>query len=447
MIAGQKSLSSIAREIFDETLESIDAGEAVRRAVRVEDKKLYVCDSVYDLTKTPYIYSVAIGKAAKPMAKALTEVLGEQLVSGVVSAPDSEVKLSNHWQVFRGGHPVPNEESFQSARSARSLLDDVNDHDSSSVVIFLVSGGGSAMMELPRDEKIPLEDFQEASRILVTCGATIAEINTIRRRLSAIKGGGLDAMLKSNVERVTLLISDTNRGDEKNIASGPTIHVVVDNDVEKIIERYDLLSRLPSSVARALASDPPAGAGGTDFLHAPYYVLLSNDDAIEAAERAAQRKGFVVEKDFDFVETEIEEGCAGLVEKLLRLKQHHGKPVCIVSGGEFVCRVRGDGIGGRNNEAALRSAIHFSNVENMNIAALHAGTDGIDGNSPSAGAIADESTISRAKDLNFDADDFLARSDSYNFFKRLGDTIETGATGTNVRDIRILLANAEARTQ
>jgi hydroxypyruvate reductase len=435
MIAESQNLSSIAREIFDETLRSVDAHEAVRRAVRVEGEKLLLVETEFDLKKISSVYSIAIGKAAARMARALDECLKDKLKKGVVSAPKSDLILSKAWRVFHGGHPMPNEESFAAARVAREVLEEANKENS--LVIFLISGGGSAMIECPRDERISLKDFQEASRVFVTCGATIAEINAVRRKLSAIKGGGLDAMLNSNVGRVTLLVSDTNRGDEKNIASGPTIHVF-DDDIEKIIERYDLPSRLPSLVARALKEN--ATDEKQTFHQSPYYVLLSNDDAIEAAERAAQRKGFVVEKDFDFVETEIEKGCAGLVEKLLKLKEQHNKPVCIVSGGEFVCRVRGDGIGGRNNEAALRSAIHFSNIENMNIAALHAGTDGIDGNSPSAGAIADETTISRARDLNLNANDFLARSDSYNFFKRLGDTIETGATGTNVRDIRILLA-------
>lgn len=443
MISKSQNLSLIAREIFDEALQSVDAFEAVRRAVRVKDDKLRVVDSVYDLDKFSSVYSVAIGKAASQMAKALDEILSERLIAGVVSAPKGDFNLSKAWRVFHGGHPAPNEESFASARAAFELLKEAN--KTNSLVIFLVSGGGSAMMECLRDEKISLEDYQEASHILVTCGATIAEINAIRRSLSAIKGGGLDAVLDSHIERVTLLISDTNLGNEANIASGPTIHVQdSQTEIKKIIERYDLLSRLPTAVASALKVSTACGSGRVSNESQPYYVLLSNDDAIEAAAKAAERKGFIVEKDFDYIEAEVEEGCAGLIEKLFELKQKTNEPVCIVSGGEFVCPVRGNGIGGRNLEAALRTAIELSKREtaNMNVAAsLHAGTDGIDGNSLAAGAIADETTIQRANEIGIDASDFLARSDSYNFFKPLGDTIETGATGTNVRDIRILLAS------
>lgn len=440
MIVESQNLSSIAREIFDETLKSVDAFEAVRRAVCIEDERLCVVDSVYDLDKFSSVYSVAIGKAASRMAKALDEILEERLTAGVLSAPKGDLNLSKVWRVFHGGHPAPNEESFASARAAFELLKEAN--ETNSPVIFLVSGGGSAMMECLRDERISLEDYQEASRVLVTCGATIAEINAIRKTLSAIKGGGLDAVLDSHIERVTLLISDTNRGNEANIASGPTIHRQdSQTEIKKIIARYDLLSRLPSSVAIAL-ENIDSNESSTKK-QSPYYVLLSNDDAIEAAAKAAERKCFIVEKDYDYIEAKIEEGCAGLIEKLFELKRKTNEPVCIISGGEFVCPVRGDGIGGRNSEAALRSAIEFSKREtaNIKVAALHAGTDGIDGNSLAAGAIADETTIKRANAIGIDANNFLARSDSYNFFKPIGDTIETGATGTNVRDLRILLAS------
>jgi hydroxypyruvate reductase len=438
-----ESLRSTARAIFDEALRSVDAFEAVRRAVSVDGEKLRVVETEYDLRKFSAIYSIAVGKAARPMAKALTDALGQQLMSGVVSAPKSDIELSEHWRTFTGGHPLPNEESFQAARAARAVLEDANDH--SSLVIFLFSGGGSALMELPRDERISLKDFQEASRVFVTCGAKIEEINAIRRRLSAIKGGGLDAVLEPHVERVTLLISDTNRGDEANIASGPSLHASDEQSkIEEIIERYDLLSRLPSSVARALTETQPKEK--TRLVRRfPYYVLLDNDTAVEAAVKAAEQRGFTVEKIENLVEAEVSEGCARLVQRLIDLKGSSVGPVCLVSGGEFVCKVRGAGFGGRNSEAALRCAIEFSereeNLKNIRVVALHTGTDGIDGNSPAAGAIADETTIARAQKRKMNAADYLARSDSYNFFKTLGDAIEIGPTETNARDLRIFLAS------
>lgn len=438
-----ESLRLTVRTIFNEALQRVDAFETVSRAVRVDGERLLVCESAYDLKNFSVIYSVALGKAALPMAEALTGTLGQRLTKGVVSSPKSEIKLDRRWSVFQGGHPVPNEESFAAGRAARQLLEEAN--KTNSLVIFLVSGGGSALMEFPRDERISLKDFQEASHALVTCGARIEEINAIRRRLSAIKGGGLDAVLESHIERVTLLISDTNRGDEANIASGPTIHRRDEQSkIEEIIKRYDLLSRLPPSVSRALSKSNDTEKS-KQIHQSPYYVLLDNDAAIEAALTAATRSGFTVEKVKDLVEAQVSEGCTALVQRLIDLKRQTPGPVCLVSGGEFVCRVLGDGIGGRNLEAALRCAIEFSKYEeelkNINVAVLHAGTDGIDGNSPAAGAIADKETIARAQKLNMDAANYLARSDSYSFFNKLGDCIEIGPTGTNVRDVRILIAS------
>lgn len=438
-----ESLRLTARAIFNEALQSVDAAEAVRRAVCVNNEVFRVCQSEYELKNFSAIYSIAIGKAAFPMAKALTDVLGQRFTKGVISSPKNVMKLDRGWRSFQGGHPLPNEESFAAARAAREVFEEANKTDS--LVVFLVSGGGSALMELPRDERVTLKDFQETSRVLVTCGAKIEEINTIRRRLSAIKGGGLDAMLEPHVERVTLLISDTNRGDEANIASGPTIYARNEqSEAKRIIDLYDLLPQLSSSVVRALNESETKDETRT-AQQSPYYVLLDNDIAVEAIAIAAKQRGFTVEKFKDLIEAEVSEGCVQLVQRLIDLKRSTVGPVCLVSGGEFVCKVRGLGKGGRNSEAALRCAIEFSNraneLKNVSLVALHAGTDGIDGNSPAAGAIADETTIERAQKLNMDPDDYLTRSDSYRFFKTLGNAIEIGPTGTNVRDIRILIAS------
>ena len=387
------------------------------------------------------------GKAAFGMAQGLSDILGDKLTNGVISAPPSNEKLPQNWRTFRGGHPTPNAESLAAASAAFELLN-VGDKENS-LVIFLVSGGGSAMMEMPSSEKITLADLQTANKILVNCGATIGEINALRRRISCIKSGGLSRVL-TEAKSVSLIISDTNDGEEYNVASGPTIESDSDfshAEILEVVARYDLREKLPLTVLETVQSSRLKVQSSKSEIQ-NWQVLLSNKTAVEAAANALREQGFEVEIIKDLIETPIEKGCAELVKRLcdLREKVSSEKPVALVSGGEFVCPVRGNGSGGRNTESALRTAILFDELRKnekwreTNFAALFAGTDGIDGNSTAAGAIADENTLHEARNLNLDAHEFLETSDSYNFFKRLNRQIEIGATGTNVRDVRILLA-------
>jgi glycerate 2-kinase len=446
------NLKQLAREIFAEALRSVDAGRAVRAAVRLEGARLTVVADEFDLAACADVYVVAIGKAAGMMATALSDVLGARRMRGVVSAPPLAAPLPAQWQAFAGGHPLPNEASLAAGRAARELLRQADRADA--LVLFLVSGGGSAMLELPRDERITLAELQAVNRALVTCGATIAEINAVRRALSAVKGGGLSA-LAPRAAQVSLIVSDTNPGEAAQVASGPTYAPAPTANssraIANLLERYQLRRQLPATILRAL-DEAHTGAAPTDndaqavVALRRHYVLLDNERAKEAAAVAARARGFAVEVCDGLIEAPVELGCRELVARLLRRRALAGRGVCLVSGGEFVCPVRGDGTGGRNLEGALRCSIEFAQhaaeIERTgwHVAALHAGTDGVDGNSPAAGACVDETTIARARELGLDAADFLARSDAYNFFRPLGDTITTGPTGTNVRDLRILLA-------
>ncbi len=320
------------------------------------------------------------------MALGLEDALGYRLSRGVITAPPSSEPLSQKWEIFTGGHPLPNEASLAAAQSAFALLDHANDERG--VVIFLVSGGGSAMIEWPIDPAISLDDLRRLNERLIGSGASINEINAVRRTYSAVKGGGL-ARRAPNARIVTLIVSDTNRGDEASVASGPTF-------------------------------------SGDDV---PYYVLLDNSSALNAAREKALQLGLRSAIAHDICEQPIQEGCDLLLARL-----RYENVDCLISGGEFSCPVRGEGRGGRNLETVLRLAIAESNF-----VALSAGTDGIDGNSSAAGAIADETTIARARDLGLDPAEYLVHSDSYTFFEQLGDLIVTGSTGTNVRDLRIIL--------
>ena len=375
-------LRRYAREIFDHALKSVDPRKAVFHAIVDGGSFVDVCGERVDVSSTP-IFAIGLGKAATSMALGVEDAIGDKLARGVISAPASSESLSRRWQVFAGGHPLPNEDSLAAAQAAFALLDRANAERA--FVIFLVSGGGSAMMESPT---ISLDDLRRLNELLVGCGARINEINAVRRVFSRIKGGRLAeyAVHARTAGIATLIVSDTNIGDEADVASGPTL---------------------------------------SSTINSPYKVLLDNSTALKAAHEKASQLGFSATIADHICEQPIEEGC----ELLLRENAD-----CVISGGEFSCPVRGDGTGGRNLETVLRLAMRMSDG-----VVFSAGTDGIDGNSPAAGAIADENTVARARNLGLDPDDFLARSDSYNFFEKLNDAIITGPTGTNVRDLRILL--------
>src|SRR5688572_12385724 len=346
-----------------------------------------VCGQRFDASAAP-IFAIAIGKAAASMALGVEDALGDQLTRGVISAPPLSTPLAQQWEIYEGGHPLPNEASLKAAEAAFNLLDWAN--DVRGVVICLISGGGSAMFEYPASPAISLDDLRRRNELLIASGARISEINEARRSFSAVKGGQL-AQYAPDARFVTLIVSDTNPGDEANVASGPT---------------------LPSN--------------------SPYQVLLGNWTALDTAYQKASELGFTPAIAHEIREQPIQEGC----DLLLSLR---GNTDCLISGGEFSCPVRGDGVGGRNLETVLRCAI---DLENRRGVVLSAGTDGIDGNSPAAGAIADQTTVPRARTLGLDPNEFLARSDSYTFFEKLGDLIVTGPTGTNVRDLRFFITSS-----
>jgi hydroxypyruvate reductase len=395
-------LHQLARTIFNHALSAVDPRQAVKNAD-------------FDLSAGP-IYSIAIGKAAASMARGLEDALGEKLTAPVVIAA--------------GGHPLPDENSLAAAQAAFALLDRAN--ADAATVIFLISGGGSAMIEWPVSDEISLADLQAANRILISCGASIGEVNAIRRAFSAVKGGGL-ARRAPRAKSLTLIVSDTNPGDEANVASGPTLSPPSGSPrAIDVAAHYHLENLLPPSIMKAVR----AQTSPTTSVNGPHQLLLDNHAALIAACDKASELGYSCTVLTNIREQPIAQGCELLLSNLL-----NGATACAVSGGEFACPVRGDGRGGRNLETALRCAIGLAHEsdKSAHFVVLSAGTDGIDGNSPAAGAIADETTVQRARNLGLDPKQYLDRSDSYSFFERLNDLIVTGPTGTNVRDLRILL--------
>ena len=363
------------------------------------------------------------------MAVGLEQGLGDRFTAGLISSSDPPLHLKR-WRSFVGGHPLPNRASLEAARAAFALLDQANTE--LSLVVFLISGGGSAMLEWPITRKISLEDLQRANQTLISCGARINEVNAVRRAFSAVKGGAL-ARRALHAQMITLIVSDTNRGDEASVASGPTLAPPIGApSAIDVIEHYKLEHVLPASVMKSVQQ--ASRAAGTPGSH---NVLLGNWTAVEAAARKAVDLGFTCVTREDICEQRIDEGCD------LLLAGVQGEPnLCEISGGEFSCPVRGAGRGGRNLETVLRCAMKLESTRPHTVV-LSAGTDGVDGNSPCAGAISDETTIERARRYGLDPEHFLARSDSYAFFDQLDPLLNglilTGPTGTNVRDLRIVL--------
>ena len=450
-------LNRQAREIFDYALSAVDPREAVRRAITLDDPNVEIGEARLEIAAAR-VYAVAIGKAAASMASGIEEALGERLSAGVITS----VLDSHRWKGFAGGHPLPNEASLEAARAAFSLLDRANSERA--VVVFLVSGGGSAMIEWPVTDDISLADLRAANQVLIGCGASISEINSVRRGFSAVKGGGL-ARRTPDARVFTLIVSDTNAGDEASVASGPTLSPPRDAPKAlEVVERYQLQNVLPESIMQALQKSTKS----IEVITGSYQALLSNSTALQAAALKASGLGYPVLIRDEICEQAIDDGCHLLLfnatnsepmgwsrratptitsrETVCRggppWPPHVLNAYCEISGGEFSCPVRGNGRGGRNLETALRCAIQLDRLRSSHVVVLSAGTDGIDGNSPAAGAIADETTIERARQLGLDPYDFLARSDSYGFFERLNDLVLTGPTGTNVRDIRIVLLSA-----
>ena len=303
----------------------------------------------------------------------------------------------------------------------------------------MISGGGSSIVEKPIDDEISLDDLVATYRALVHSGAPIAEINTVRKHLSAVKGGRL-AQAAFPAQQVSLLVSDVPDNTADALASGPTMpdSTTVD-ECFRIAEKYDLLQQFPRSsrelferhaLEETPKSDDPA------FHRARWWTVLSNQSAIEATSEAAERAGFIVHVDNSCDDWDYEKAAGYLLQKVRELRNQFS-PVCLVSGGEVTVKVTNGGVGGRNEQFALTCA---EKIARERITVLSAGTDGVDGNSPAAGAIVDGSTLERAQARGLDVRTALERFDAYRLLAAIGDAVETGPTGNNLRDLRILLA-------
>ena len=430
---------NIAREIFRQTLASIDIPGTMERKLLLEGKRLILPDASVDLSKISEVRVVAIGKAAHSMIAGLPCILPDGLpLRGVVSAPTKPAVARPGLRYFVGGHPVPNVEGCQAAEAILALLQGCTE---GTLALFLISGGGSALLELPLDPTLSLEDVQAVFRALVTCGAPIDAMNTVRKHLSAVKGGRL-AVAAGPAQKITIAVTDVPVGSESALASGPTLpDPTTIADVSHILEQYDLRRQFPPTLLRWLdAGNMPETpkASHPAFRNAHFLLLLGMDDLFHAAHHVVEAHGYLTCCDNSTDDWPLQKAVDSLLVQLADWQRENaGQRVAIIADGEVSSPVTGDGIGGRNSAFVLACV---ERIAGGNTTVLSAGTDGIDGNSPAAGAIADGQTLARARSMGMDPADFFRRSDAYTFFNRLDDAVITGPTGNNLRDLRILLA-------
>jgi len=435
-------LKQIARQIFHQTLAAIDIPTAMQRKLQRDKTQLFFDGIRVDLRDFQRLRLVAIGKAAHAMVEGLAQTLVPYVgFEGVVSAPTAARKPMTGLKYFVGGHPVPNGESWKAAEAILALLKKC---DEKTLVFFLLSGGGSALVELPLDPRQTLEDVQALHRCLVTCGASIEEINTIRKHLSAVKGGRL-AEAAGHARKISLGVSDVPAGKESALASGPTLpDPTTIADAERLVSTYELHKKFPECVRRWLdegkMQETPK-AEDAAFKNAQFSLLLGMDDLFHPTHRAAEARGFLACCDNTTDDWPVETAAEYLLGQLEELRRRNpGHRVALIADGEVSSPVTGNGIGGRNSAFVLACV---EKIAGKRIAVLSAGTDGIDGNSPAAGAAADGATLARANAAGLDPKDAFRRSDAYTFFARLEDAIVTGPTGSNLRDLRILLAEPD----
>jgi glycerate 2-kinase len=431
-------MRAMAREIFQHAVQESSIERAFSRNVYYERGILQVANDLYNLTAFSRIFVVALGKAANSSLEALVSRLGTGIgATGIVSAPALPSSQQYGFRYFEGGHPLPNRESLRAGEAIVRSLESLDEH---ALAVYLISGGGSALVEKPFTDEISFEDLVESYRVLVHSGASIAEVNALRKHLSAVKGGRM-AVAAAPARQLSILVSDVPDNSLDALASGPTMP---DNSTTtqcyEIAQKHQLLPQLPRSVRelfehRSLEETPKPDDPA--FVEARWWPVLSNQTALQAAADWAAKQGFAVQIDNSCDDWDYRRAGGHLLQRIRELRALF-EPVCLISGGELSVKVENTpGVGGRNQHFALYCA---ERIRGENLCVLSAGTDGIDGNSAAAGAIVDGTTIARAQEKGLSAEAARANFDAHPFFEALGDTIVTGATGTNVRDVRLLLA-------
>jgi glycerate 2-kinase len=431
-----------AMEIFRTGVRAVEPAAAVKRYLRREGNRLLVHQKAYDLAEFERIYVIGAGKAGAPMAKAVEEALGERITDGLINVKYGHLSELNRVRLMEAGHPVPDEAGLEGARAILDLASGAQQRD---MVLCLISGGGSALLPFPV-RGLSLPDKQDTTKILLACGATIHEINSVRKHISEVKGGGL-ARAAYPATLISLMLSDVVGDDLDVIASGPTVpDSSTFRDCMKIFDKYGIRKKVPEAVLdhiqKGLEGKVPETPKPSDpvFARTQSVIVGSNLSCVLAAEEKARDLGYHTLVLSTMIEGETREVAhvhAGIAKEILKSGHPVAPPACVLSGGETTVTITGQGLGGRNQEFVLAAAIDLKGREG--IVVLSAGTDGSDGPTDAAGAVADSQSVQRAESLGLNPTDFLFNNDAYHFFEKLEDLVKTGPTNTNVMDLRILL--------
>lgn len=431
-----------AASIFGAAVAAVDAQECVKRFVKLQGRTLRIGGVDYDLESFERVLVIGTGKASPRMGVALEEELGDRISDGVINTKYAHAEPLRRIRTVECGHPVPDEAGVEGTRQILAALEGA---DERTLVICLISGGGSALMPAP-SEGITLQEKQDTTRLLLECGANIVELNAVRKHLSRVKGGGL-ARAAFPATVVSLMLSDVIGDPMDVIASGPTVpDTSTFKTCAEIFQKYEVSNRLPEAVrarleAGAAGEIPETPKPGDAVLQRCHNVIVgSNGLAVAAAADRARDLGYntlVLSTRLEGEAREVAHVYSAIGKEILTSGAPVAVPACVIAGGETTVTVQGSGKGGRNQELVLAGAMHLSGWEGTVL--FSGGTDGTDGPTDAAGAIADAETINRAESAGLSAIESLKNSDSYHFFKPLGDLVMTGPTGTNVADVAFVM--------
>jgi hydroxypyruvate reductase len=379
------------------------------------------------------------------MAQAIEEILGERIEAGIINVKYGHTLPLDVITLNEVGHPVPDEAGLRGAKQIVKFLEKTSEKD---LVLCLISGGGSALMPYPV-EGITLDEKRQLTQILLDCGATIKEMNVLRKHVSRVKGGKL-ARLAYPATLVTLILSDVIGDDLESIASGPTVpDRSTYSDCLRILEKYSVEDKIPRSILdhfkkgiQGFIEETPK-VGDPSFIKTQNVIVASNTLALQAAKRKSDELGYnglILSSSIEGETKDVAHDHAAIAREILTTDLPVSKPACVISGGETTVTIRGKGKGGRNQEFVLAAAIAIEGLETVVV--LSGGTDGTDGPTDATGAFADGTTVSRAMNQGLNAHEYLLNNDSYSFFNPLGDLLKTGPTFTNVMDLRLIMVGA-----
>lgn len=433
----------LALDSLEAALKAVDPKQIIKSKVKLKGAILNINTYSFNLKNFSNIFVVGGGKASGLMAEALEEILGDYITEGAINVPSTSTQpKTQKIKLQKASHPIPDEAGMT---GTRKMLDVVSQADEDDLVICLISGGGSSLMPLPRGE-VSLRDKQEVTRALLKSGATINEINAVRKHISEVKGGWL-AKKAYPATVVNLLLSDVVGDPLDVIASGPTVpDSTTFSDAIHVLKKYRLWEKISASIRKLLLEGEEGRIPETPKADDPafkkvYNIVVGNNyTASMAAYSKLQNEGVNTLFLTSYLEGEarhVGKMFAAMICEIATSGKPIPKPAGIVTGGETTVTVSGNGIGGRNQEICLGAALKINHMDGAVVASIS--TDGVDGPTDAAGAIADGKTVLHAQKLNLNAEQFLLDNDSYTFFSKLNDLIFTGPTGTNVNDVSVIV--------